>query len=82
MYMRSDGRYHESTFCAPLCTKIDNNAGRNVPCWDPIIVVKAKPKSKYKNLVDTFDELAILQAPKYTIAPYTINDSLLIAQAE
>lgn len=37
------------------------------PCWDPIVVVRPMPNSRYKNLVDVLDELAITDAPKYAI---------------
>lgn len=47
-------------------------------CWDPIFVVKPRDGSRYKNLVDLMDELAITQAPKYAIDKFTPEDSLLI----
>ena len=54
--------------------------GRNVEnCWDPIFVIKPRNQSRYKNLVDLLDELAITQAPKYAIDKFTDQDSLLIA---
>ena len=33
-------------------------------CWDPIFVIKPRKTSKYRNLVDLLDELAIVEAPK------------------
>lgn len=59
----------------PLCTQVN----KTKECWDPIFVVKPNGSSRYKNLVDVLDELNIVQAPKYTIAPYTPADSLLLA---
>jgi hypothetical protein len=54
--------------------------GKNVEnCWDPIFVIKPRNQSRYKNLVDLLDELAITQAPKYAIDKFTVQDSLLIA---
>ena len=50
-------------------------------CWDPIFVVKPHKSSRYKNLVDVLDELAILGAEKYVIADYTQADSLIMHQA-
>lgn len=49
-------------------------------CWDPIISIKARNKSRYVNLVDALDELTITQAPKYVIADFLPEDSLLIRQ--
>ncbi|MEM7658860.1 MAG: biopolymer transporter ExbD [Bacteroidota bacterium] len=51
-------------------------------CWDPIVVVKATDQSKYGQLVDVLDELLITQTPKYAIAPFTVEDSLFLAQAD
>ncbi|MEM6763420.1 MAG: biopolymer transporter ExbD [Bacteroidota bacterium] len=47
-------------------------------CWDPIFVIKPKKSSRYKNLVDLLDELAITEAPKYAIDKFTVEDSLLL----
>ena len=47
-------------------------------CWDPIFVIKPKKSSRYKNLVDLLDELAITEAPKYAIDKFTPEDSLLL----
>ena len=63
----------------PLCTEVDNQGLKQGLCWDPIIVIKAKDKSRFGNLVDALDEIGILRTPKFTIAPYTVNDSLLLA---
>ncbi|MEM7369101.1 MAG: biopolymer transporter ExbD [Bacteroidota bacterium] len=65
----------------PLCATVNNEGLGEGRCWDPIIVLKAKNKSRYGNLVDALDELSILKTPKFTIAPFTVNDSLLLAQA-
>ncbi|MEZ4847925.1 MAG: hypothetical protein R3B93_04745 [Bacteroidia bacterium] len=53
--------------------------GKNVEgCWDPIFVIKPRNQSRYKNLVDLLDELAITEAPKYAIDKFTAQDSLLL----
>lgn len=66
----------------PLCKEV-NNAGINEGrCWDPIFVIKPKDVSKYRNLVDVLDEMAILQAPKFAIDKYTNADSLVVAASE
>lgn len=61
-------------YAKPLCKEVNNAPG----CWDPIFVIKPKKQSRYKNLVDLLDELAITQAPKYAIDKFTDADSLLI----
>jgi biopolymer transport protein ExbD len=48
-------------------------------CWDPIFVVKPKKKSRYKNLIDCLDELAIIGATKYAITDFKEQDSLILA---
>lgn len=45
-------------------------------CWDPIFVVKPRPDSRYKNLVDVLDELELADAPKYSYSSFGRNDSL------
>ncbi|MEM8888228.1 MAG: biopolymer transporter ExbD [Bacteroidota bacterium] len=60
---------------APLCSEVNNAPG----CWDPIFVVKARPESRYKNLVDILDEFAITKATKYAIDKFTPEDSVFIA---
>ncbi|MEM7658859.1 MAG: biopolymer transporter ExbD [Bacteroidota bacterium] len=66
----------------PLCKEV-NNAGINEGrCWDPIFVIKPKDESRYKNLIDVLDEMAILQAPKFAIDKYTLADSSVIAASE
>lgn len=62
------------TIGAPLCKTVNDAKG----CWDPIFVIKPRVQSRYKNLVDILDELAITQAPKYAIDEFTENDSLLL----
>ncbi len=47
-------------------------------CWDPIFVIKPRSQSRYKNLVDLLDELAITESPKYAIDEFTEQDSLLL----
>ncbi len=65
----------------PLCVEVDNQGKEQEACWDPIFVIKAKPKSRYRNLVDILDEIKLLQAPKYALDDYTREDSIRIAQA-
>lgn len=48
-------------------------------CWDPIFVIKPRKESRYKNLVDLLDELAITEATKYAIDEFREQDSLLLA---
>lgn len=60
---------------AALCVEVNNAPG----CWDPIFVVKPRPESRYKNLIDILDEFAITKAPKYAIDKFTPEDSLFIA---
>lgn len=64
--------YYGKTIGAPLCKEVNNAPG----CWDPIFVIKPRKQSRYKNLVDLLDELAITQAPKYAIDKFTPDDSL------
>lgn len=66
----------------PMCKDVDNAGINEGKCWDPIFVIKPREESRYKNLVDLLDELAITQAPKYAIDKYTTADSLVIAQSE
>ncbi|MEM7509798.1 MAG: biopolymer transporter ExbD [Bacteroidota bacterium] len=47
----------------PMCVDV----GSNEPCWDPMVVIRPMANSRYKNLVDVLDELAITDAPKYAI---------------
>lgn len=66
----------------PLCKDV-NNAGLNEGlCWDPIFVIKPKKTSRYKNLVDLLDELAIMKAPKFAIDKYSDADSTVIVTSE
>ncbi|MEZ4826903.1 MAG: biopolymer transporter ExbD [Bacteroidia bacterium] len=66
--------YYGKTIGQPLCKDVNNAPG----CWDPIFVIKPRKQSRYKNLVDLLDELAITQAPKYAIDKFTAQDSLLL----
>jgi len=66
----------------PLCKEVNNVGLNEGKCWDPIFVIKPKNVSRYKNLVDVLDELAILQAPKFAIDKYTDADSLVIVASE
>ena len=47
----------------PMC--LGSKVG--TPCWDPMVEIRPMPNSRYKNLVDVLDELAITEAPKYAI---------------
>lgn len=58
-----------------LCDKDEPVKG----CWDPIFVIKPKKSSRFANLVDILDEMAITRAPKYALAEFTPQDSLLLA---
>ena len=60
---------------ADLCSETDHQQG----CWDPIFVIKPKKESRFANLVDILDEMAITHAPKYALAEFTREDSLLLA---
>lgn len=51
-------------------------------CWDPIFVVKPKNDCKYKQLVNLLDEIAIVEAEKFAISPFSEADSLMLAQAK
>lgn len=48
-------------------------------CWDPIFVIKPRKKSRYKNLIDVLDELAVVGATKYAITDFGETDSLILA---
>jgi biopolymer transport protein ExbD len=61
----------------PNCKEVNNQQ----PCWDPIFVIKPKTSSKYKNVVDLLDELAITGAPKYAIDKFYPADSIRIEEA-
>jgi biopolymer transport protein ExbD len=56
------------------CNTVDNAPG----CWDPIFVLKPNKTSKYKNMVDILDEMRINKVPKYALADFTPEDSLLL----
>ena len=46
-------------------------------CWDPIIVIKARKQARYKNLMDVLDEMKISGVPKYAVADFSQNDSII-----
>ena len=48
---------------------------------DPFFVIKAKNDSKYANLVDILDEMAITHAERYAIVDITPNDLELIEKS-
>lgn len=62
----------------PLCADVDNAGINEGRCWDPIFVIKPRDKSRYKNLVDMLDELAITEATKYAIDKFTPADSTFL----
>ena len=66
----------------PLCKDVNNVGLNEGKCWDPIFVIKPKKTSRYKNLVDLLDELAIMKAPKFAIDKYSDADSVVIATSE
>ncbi|GAB4415693.1 MAG: biopolymer transporter ExbD [Bacteroidia bacterium] len=66
----------------PLCKDVDNQGINEGRCWDPIFVLKPKNSSRYSNLVDLLDEMAITEAPKYAIDKFSPEDSLVIALGE
>lgn len=66
----------------PLCKDVNNVGLAEGKCWDPIFVIKPKKESRYKNLVDLLDELAIMKAPKFAIDKYSDADSVVIATSE
>jgi biopolymer transport protein ExbD len=47
-------------------------------CWDPIFVIKPYKASRYKNFVDLLDEMKINDVPKYAVADFLPEDSLLL----
>lgn len=56
-----------------------NTVGNAEGCWDPIFVIKPYQASRYKNFVDILDEMQINDVPKYAIADFLPEDSLLLA---
>ncbi|MDX2189117.1 MAG: biopolymer transporter ExbD [Bacteroidota bacterium] len=48
--------------------------------WNLIIVIKAKDESKYKNIVDILDEMAITGSKRYAIVAFTDEDKAVIAK--
>lgn len=55
---------------------------RNEIGKDVSIIIKAKKKSKYKNLVDFLDELAITGISRYAITEIRAQDLALIADSK
>jgi biopolymer transport protein ExbD len=45
------------------------------------ILIKPSEKSRYKNIVDIFDEIAITEMKRYALVKITDDDTRLIAQA-
>lgn len=50
-------------------------------CWDPIFVIKASKRSRFKNLVDMLDEMKISAVPKYALADFTVEDSVFLVRS-
>jgi biopolymer transport protein ExbD len=48
---------------------------------DPIVIIKAKKESKYKNLVDAIDEMAITGIKIYALVDITPQDLELLAKS-
>lgn len=48
---------------------------------DPIVIIKAKKNSKYRNLVDVIDEMAITGVKIYAVVDITPEDEALVAKA-
>lgn len=48
---------------------------------DPIVIIKAKKNSKYRNLVDVIDEMAITGVKIYAVVDITPQDEELVAKA-
>jgi hypothetical protein len=44
------------------------------------ILIKPSEKSRYKNMVDIFDEIAITEMKRYALVKITNDDTRLIAQ--
>jgi biopolymer transport protein ExbD len=57
------------------CQTVSNAPG----CWDPIFVIKPYRGSRFKNFVDMLDEMQISEVPKYAIADFLPEDSVLLA---
>jgi biopolymer transport protein ExbD len=57
-----------------LAERIKTNA-------DTFVIIKVSDTSKYKNLVDVIDEMAITNNKRYAIADFTEADRLFITQA-
>lgn len=49
---------------------------------DPIVTIKPSEKSRYHNLVDILDEMAISEVKKYALTDMTPADSLLMENLE
>lgn len=65
----------------PLCRNTKTPDGKEAPgCWDPYFLIKAKPESSFGNLVDILDEMAITDAPKYTLDKLNDTDLEILAK--
>lgn len=65
----------------PLCRETKSaNGAEAQDCWDPYFLIKAKPASSFRNLVDILDEMAISDAPKYTLDKLNETDLEILAQ--
>ena len=46
-------------------------------CWDPVFIIKARKKARYKNLIEVLDEMKITRAKKYAVSEFGQKDSLI-----
>lgn len=65
----------------PLCHDVKAQTGKESnSCWDPYFLIKARPESSFRNLIDILDEMAIAEAPKYTLDKLNENDLAILAR--
>ena len=64
-----------------LAAEAQKKAGANPDQVDPIIIIKAKKESKYKNLVEVIDEMAITGVTIYALVDITPEDLDLVSKA-
>jgi biopolymer transport protein ExbD len=72
-----DGILEQTNYDPQGVRKVITNHNRSIA--DPIIVIKPSETSRYKNMVDILDEMAITQSKKYAMTEVTPADSLLMA---
>ncbi len=65
---------------SPLCHDVKGINGEEPEgCWDPYFLIKAKATSSFGNLIDILDEMAIADAPKYTLDKLNDADFEILA---